>query len=137
MIIRTAETLRRGDLVAIGNGVYQIGDTACLHEASVRLTFQTWGSITVRRGTRLRVVGNEPLQPRKRRPGRPPTQTPPPDRFSAAPPWPRPTRPIRSAHGGGDSDDNDCQPDTVPSPKACEPDNYCGPGPLSGCDPRR
>ncbi len=47
------------------------------------------------------------------------------------------TATIRNATGGGGSDDNDCQPDTIPPPAPCEPDNYCGPGPLSGCNPRR
>jgi hypothetical protein len=68
----TAEGVRRGDLVAIGRGVYQVRDIARVHAASIRLTFQSWGTITVRRDTQLWVVRNEPLRPRKRRPGRPP-----------------------------------------------------------------
>jgi hypothetical protein len=73
VISQTAEALRCGDLVAVSGGVFQVRTIARVHHASIRLTFQSWGTITVRRNTRLWVVGHEPLQPRKRRPGRPPT----------------------------------------------------------------
>jgi hypothetical protein len=73
VISQTAEALRCGDLVAVGRGIFQVQAIASVHHASIRLTFQSWGTITVRRNTKLRVVGHEPLQPRSRRPGRPPT----------------------------------------------------------------
>jgi hypothetical protein len=69
----TAERVRRGDMVVAGRGVYQVRSVARVHEASVRLTFQSWGSITLRRNTKVWVTGNEPLRPRKGRPGRPPS----------------------------------------------------------------
>jgi hypothetical protein len=79
---RAAAVLRRGDLVAIGTGVYQVRETEATHPASVRLTFCSGERITVRRATRLDVLGNLPLTaPHRRRGAR--TQARPPDRSTS------------------------------------------------------